>query len=112
MGMFGAIEDGTFGDVRRRLDEGRGIDGIVDTEEGYFNPASELMRGARQRCLARAAQVDLTRVKPYADHLGDGIVQLSFTLPVPDGLAARKAALELAGEAGLRAAPRSSTTSA
>jgi beta-lysine 5,6-aminomutase beta subunit len=45
--------------------------------------------------------VDLERVKPYADQLGDGIVQLSFTLPVPHGLPARRAALELAGRMGL-----------
>jgi beta-lysine 5,6-aminomutase beta subunit len=45
--------------------------------------------------------VDLARVKPYADHYGDGIVQLSFTLPVPYGLAARKAAQELAVKMGL-----------
>ena len=46
-------------------------------------------------------KVDLERVKPYADHLGDGIVQLSFTLPVPHGLAARRAALELVAKMGL-----------
>ena len=46
-------------------------------------------------------RVDLERVKPYADHLGDGIVQFSFTLPVPYGLAARKAAQELAIKMGL-----------
>jgi beta-lysine 5,6-aminomutase beta subunit len=45
-------------------------------------------------------KVDLTRVKPYADHLGDGIMQFSFTLPVPYGLAARKAAQELARKMG------------
>jgi beta-lysine 5,6-aminomutase beta subunit len=45
--------------------------------------------------------VDLAQVKPYADHLGDGIMQLSFTLPVPYGLAARRAAQELAGKMGL-----------
>ncbi len=45
-------------------------------------------------------KVDLARVKPYADHLGDGIVQFSFTLPVPYGLAARKAAQELAAKIG------------
>ena len=45
--------------------------------------------------------VDLARVKPYADHYGDGIIQLSFTLPVPYGLAARKAAQELAVKMGL-----------
>ena len=44
--------------------------------------------------------VDLERVKPYADHLNDGIVQFSFTLPVPYGLAARKAAQELARKMG------------
>jgi beta-lysine 5,6-aminomutase alpha subunit len=45
VGMFGAIEDGTFGDVRRRIDEGRGMDGILATEDRYFNPAVELMAG-------------------------------------------------------------------
>jgi len=44
---------------------------------------------------ANGARGDLAHVKPYADHHGDGIVQLSFTLPVPDGAAARRAALEL-----------------
>jgi beta-lysine 5,6-aminomutase beta subunit len=46
-------------------------------------------------------EIDLAHVKPYADHLGDGIVQLSFTLPVPYGQAARKAAQELAAKMGL-----------
>jgi beta-lysine 5,6-aminomutase beta subunit len=45
--------------------------------------------------------VDLTRVKPYADQLGDGIMQLSFTLPVPYGIAARRAAQEMAVKMGL-----------
>jgi beta-lysine 5,6-aminomutase beta subunit len=44
--------------------------------------------------------LDLHRVMPYADHLGDGLVQMSFTLPVPYSLAARKAALELAATIG------------
>jgi beta-lysine 5,6-aminomutase beta subunit len=46
--------------------------------------------------------LDFEHVKPYADRLDDGIVQLSFTLPVPHGLAARRAALELAGMMGLQ----------
>jgi beta-lysine 5,6-aminomutase beta subunit len=45
-------------------------------------------------------EVDLQRVKPYADHLGDGLVQMSFTLPVPYSLAARRAALTLAANMG------------
>jgi beta-lysine 5,6-aminomutase beta subunit len=45
-------------------------------------------------------EIDLAAVRPYADHLGDGLVQMSFTLPVPYSLAARKAALELAAGMG------------
>ncbi|HEV7584330.1 MAG TPA: lysine 5,6-aminomutase subunit alpha [Solirubrobacteraceae bacterium] len=45
-GLLRAIEEATFGDVSRRVDDGRGIEGIVATEEGYFNPVVELMREA------------------------------------------------------------------
>jgi beta-lysine 5,6-aminomutase beta subunit len=45
--------------------------------------------------------VDLTRVKPYADRLDDGLTQLSFTLPVPYGAPARRAAMQLALKMGL-----------
>ncbi|MCW3070063.1 MAG: D-lysine 5,6-aminomutase subunit alpha [Solirubrobacterales bacterium] len=43
-GLFRAIEQATFGDVSRSVDAGRGIEGIVTVEEGYFNPVVELMR--------------------------------------------------------------------
>jgi beta-lysine 5,6-aminomutase alpha subunit len=42
-GLFKAIEDAAFGDVSRKLNEGRGIAGIIDTDETYFNPLVELM---------------------------------------------------------------------
>jgi beta-lysine 5,6-aminomutase alpha subunit len=42
-GLLRAIEGATFGDVSRRVDDGRGIEGIVTTEERYFNPVVELM---------------------------------------------------------------------
>jgi len=45
-GLFNAIEHATFGDVSRKLADGRGIEGIVETERGYFNPALELMQEA------------------------------------------------------------------
>jgi beta-lysine 5,6-aminomutase beta subunit len=45
--------------------------------------------------------VDLTRVKPYGDTLDDGMVQLSFTLPVPCGEEAREAARQLAAKMGM-----------
>jgi beta-lysine 5,6-aminomutase beta subunit len=44
---------------------------------------------------------DYSSVRPYGDHLNDGIVQLNFTLPVPCTSAARVAALELARHMGL-----------
>lgn len=56
--------------------------------------------GAAERWPIPDRSVDLARVKPYADQLGDGLVQMSFTLPVPYGLAARKAAQELAAKMG------------
>jgi len=40
--------------------------------------------------------VDLSSVRPYGDHLDDGLIQVSFTLPVPYAQSARNAALELA----------------
>jgi beta-lysine 5,6-aminomutase alpha subunit len=43
VGLLHAIEGGIFGDVSRKQDAGRGREGIVATEEGYFNPAVELM---------------------------------------------------------------------
>jgi len=45
-GLFAALGEGVFGDVHRHVQEGRGIEGIVELTDGYFNPASELMRGA------------------------------------------------------------------
>jgi beta-lysine 5,6-aminomutase alpha subunit len=45
-GLFAAIGRATFGDVSRKLDDGRGLEGIVTTDEGYVNPLVELMREA------------------------------------------------------------------
>ena len=44
--LFEAIAAGTFGETSRREDEGRGIEGILAVEDGYFNPLVELMREA------------------------------------------------------------------
>jgi beta-lysine 5,6-aminomutase beta subunit len=43
----------------------------------------------------------VTGIRPYADHRDDGIVQVSFTLPLPYSRAARIAALEIARRMGL-----------
>lgn len=39
-------------------------------------------------------------IKPYGDSSGDGLVQLSFTLPIEEGERARQSALELARKMG------------
>jgi beta-lysine 5,6-aminomutase beta subunit len=41
-------------------------------------------------------------VRPYGDRAGDGVVQLSFALPVPAGERAREAAAELCRRMGLQ----------
>src|SRR5436190_20230145 len=42
-----------------------------------------------------------TVVRPYGDTTGDGMVQVSFTLPVPADKRAEGAALQLAGKMGV-----------
>lgn len=37
-GLFTAIEEGTFGDVKRPKDKGRGADGIIQKADDYTNP--------------------------------------------------------------------------
>ncbi len=46
-------------------------------------------------------QIDLTSVKPYGDTLNDGMMQMSFTLPVPNGAEAEEAAKRLAVKMGI-----------
>lgn len=46
-------------------------------------------------------QLDLTRVKPYGDTMNDGMMQISFTLPVPHGPEAIEAAKQLLEKMGL-----------
>jgi beta-lysine 5,6-aminomutase beta subunit len=49
----------------------------------------------------QVAKADLTRIRPYGDTMDDGKVQLSFSLPVPDGPEAVEAARQLAAKMGL-----------
>jgi beta-lysine 5,6-aminomutase alpha subunit len=46
-GLLRAIADGTFGVTRRPPDGGRGLDGVIEQADGYFNPASDLLTGSR-----------------------------------------------------------------
>ncbi|NYG57643.1 beta-lysine 5,6-aminomutase alpha subunit [Nocardioides daedukensis] len=42
-GLLDAIADGTFGLMKRPADAGRGLDGVAEKAEGYYNPASEIL---------------------------------------------------------------------
>jgi beta-lysine 5,6-aminomutase alpha subunit len=45
-GLLNAIADGTFGVTRRPADGGRGLDGVIQRAEDYFNPAGEFLEAA------------------------------------------------------------------
>jgi beta-lysine 5,6-aminomutase alpha subunit len=45
-GLLTAIADGTFGITKRPADGGRGLDGVIVKDDGYFNPATEFLEGA------------------------------------------------------------------
>ncbi len=45
--LLEAIGDGTFGLMKRPADRGKGVDGVVSQAPGYFNPATEILEGAR-----------------------------------------------------------------
>ncbi|SEG84972.1 beta-lysine 5,6-aminomutase alpha subunit /D-lysine 5,6-aminomutase alpha subunit [Thermomonospora echinospora] len=44
-GLLHAIADGTFGVTCRPPDGGRGLDGVAERADGYYNPAIELLDG-------------------------------------------------------------------
>ena len=45
MGLFATLEKGVFADIKRPQDGGKGLSGVVQKGEGYFNPFIEAMRG-------------------------------------------------------------------
>lgn len=49
-------------------------------------------------------EADLTALRPYADYLEDGLIQISFTLPVANSPATRRAALQLVKAMGIASA--------
>ena len=59
------------------------------------------MTAVEERPAVRADKPAPTIVRPYGDTTGDGMVQLSFTLPIPHDARAEGAALQLAGKMGM-----------
>src|SRR3954468_20526985 len=75
-------------------DDGRGSIAASAGERGA-DPGAESDRSTRP---------DGSIVRPYGDTTGDGMVQTSFTLPVPPGPRAEGAALQLAQKMGIEPA--------
>ena len=44
-GLFSALEKGIFGDVKRPRDGGKGLQGVFEKSEHYYNPFIDLMKG-------------------------------------------------------------------
>lgn len=44
-GLFNALEKGIFANIKRPIDGGKGLAGVVAKDETYFNPFIELMKG-------------------------------------------------------------------
>jgi beta-lysine 5,6-aminomutase alpha subunit len=45
-GLLAAIGDGTFGITKRPVTGGRGLDGVFERADDYFNPALAILEGA------------------------------------------------------------------
>ena len=46
-GLFSALEKGIFGDVKRPMNGGKGLSGVVTKGDNYFNPFVELMKNRK-----------------------------------------------------------------
>ena len=89
--LLSAIADGTFGLMKRPADKGRGLDGVAGKAPDYYNPATEILE---ENAVSGP-------IRPYGDTTGDGMVQLSFTLPIEHSKVAEGAAVQLANKMGM-----------
>ncbi len=44
-GLFSALEKGIFGDIKRPRNGGKGLDGVFEKSDNYYNPFIDLMKG-------------------------------------------------------------------
>ncbi len=97
--LLEAIADGTFGLMKRPADAGKGLDGVVRRAPTATTTRRSTCSRRGHPMTAHARRPDI--VRPYGDTTGDGMVQVSFTLPVPHDKRAEGAALQLAAKMGL-----------
>ena len=92
---------------------GKGLDGVVERADGYDNPRHHGPRrgvpaGPAARHVEAAKEVEPLSgniIRPYGDTTGDGMVQLSFTLPAPARQARRGGCPAARPEDGSRPGP-------
>ena len=97
-GLLDAIADGTFGLMRRPADAGRGLDGVAQE----VRASTTTRRDARDVAGgSKIERLEAISPPPYGDTTGDGMVQLSFTLPIPHSKVAEGAAVQLANKMGM-----------
>jgi len=125
IGLPAAIGKGMFAEISRTPTGGKGLDGVIQKADDYYNPFLQLMLpgllgsgflgsepkfavpsappAGAARCAAAKLVSDPNSpsVKPYGDTLNDGRVQLSFTLPVALDDTAKEGAKRLAAMMGL-----------
>ncbi len=92
-GLLDAIADGTFGLMKRPADAGRGLDGVARQGARLLQPRDRDPGGEGMSIL-----------RPYGDTTGDGMVQVSFTLPMANSKVAEGAAAQLANKMGIEPA--------
>ena len=46
-GLFTALEKGIFANIKRPKNGGKGLAGVTEKGENYFNPFVELMKGKK-----------------------------------------------------------------
>ncbi|MDO5760339.1 MAG: lysine 5,6-aminomutase subunit alpha, partial [Bacteroidota bacterium] len=44
-GLFSALEKGIFADIKRPRDGGKGLAGVFEKSDKYYNPFIDLMKG-------------------------------------------------------------------
>ncbi len=126
IGLPAAISQAMFAEIARTPSGGKGLDGVIEKAEDYYNPFPSLMlpellgseflgsepkfavpsarpEGAALRAAAKlVSDPNNSWVRPYGDTLDDGRMQVSFTLPVALDETSKEGAKRLAALMGLQ----------
>ena len=101
--LLAAIADGTFGLMKRPADKGKGLDGVARKAARLLQPRDRDpgLRDGAEGASSGTGKAVSDLIRPYGDTTGDGMVQLSFTLPIEHSKVAEGAAVQLANKMGM-----------